>query len=87
MAGLGLAFKSGRFFPLVPGVAQAAADVDRMLLAAGRRLGENDNWIAGFALYYRKTVISHDTAFDGIEGVRRVVYPRPKTPGLSALRH
>lgn len=72
---------------LHPAVAQAAADVDRVLLTAGRRLGENDNWIAGFALYYREPVISHDTAFDGIEGVRRVVYSRPKTPGPSASRH
>lgn len=65
-----------RIYPLHPGVALAAADVDRELIRRGRRLGENDNWIAGFAAYYREPVISHDAAFDGIEGVRRVRYPR-----------
>ena len=45
-------------------------------MQAGRRLGENDNWIAGFSAYYREPVISHDQAFDGIEGVRRIRYVR-----------
>jgi predicted nucleic acid-binding protein len=61
---------------LHPGVAQAAADVDRVLIRLGRRLGENDNWIAGLAAYYREPLISHDAAFGGIEGVRRVRYAR-----------
>jgi predicted nucleic acid-binding protein len=65
-----------KIYPLHPGVAQAAADMDRELIRLGRRLGENDNWIAGFAAYYREPLISHDAAFDGIEGVRRVRYVR-----------
>jgi predicted nucleic acid-binding protein len=46
------------------------------LKASGNRLGENDNWIAGFAAYYREPLISHDQAFDRAPGVRRVVYER-----------
>lgn len=65
-----------KIYPLHPGVAQAAADVDRVLTAAGRRLGENDNWIAGFAAYHREPIISHDKRFDGIKGIRRIVYTR-----------
>ncbi len=65
-----------KIYPLHQGIAQSAADVDRALLAAGRRLGENDNWIAGFAAYYREPIISHDLGFDNIPSVRRVSYLR-----------
>lgn len=65
-----------RIYPLHPGVAQKAADIDRALKATGQRLGENDNWIAGFAAYHREPIISHDEAFDRAPGVRRVIYPR-----------
>jgi predicted nucleic acid-binding protein len=65
-----------KVYPLHPGIAQAAADVDRVLIQAGRRLGENDNWIAGFATYYREPIISHDLGFDGIQHVRRIRYSR-----------
>lgn len=57
-----------------PGIISAAADVDRQLMRAGRRLGENDNWIAGFCRYYRQPVISRDADFDRVPGVRRVEY-------------
>ena len=33
---------------LFPEIAYAAAEVDRELINRGLRLGENDNWIAGF---------------------------------------
>lgn len=65
-----------KIYPLHPGVAQKAADIDRELKATGQRLGENDNWIAGFGAYYREPIISHDEAFDRVLGIRRVVYPR-----------
>lgn len=65
-----------KIYPLHSGVAIAAADIDRKLLAVGRRLGENDNWIAGFAAYHREPLISHDKAFDRAPGVRRVHYER-----------
>lgn len=65
-----------RIYPLHRGIAQAAADIDRQLKGTGYRLGENDNWIAGFCAYYREPIISHDAAFDRVPGVRRTVYER-----------
>ena len=65
-----------KIYQLHPGVAQQAADIDRALKASGARLGENDNWIAGFAAYYREPLISHDAAFDRAPGVRRIAYRR-----------
>ncbi len=56
------------------GIVDAAADVDRDLIRTGDRLGENDNWIAGFAKYYREPVISRDIAFDRVRGLRRLSY-------------
>ena len=61
-------------YRLHDGIANAASDIDRALRDEGQRLGENDNWIAGFAAYYRERVISRDRAFDRAPGVRRVVY-------------
>jgi predicted nucleic acid-binding protein len=67
-------FKHWRVYPLHRGVAEAASDVDRELMGAGLRLGENDNWIAGFGRYYREPIISLDAAFDRVRGLRRVPY-------------
>ena len=61
-------------YRLHDGIANAAADVDRRLRDHGQRLGENDNWIAGFAVYYREPIISRDQGFDHVAGVRRVSY-------------
>lgn len=61
-------------YRLTPGVVLAAADVDRELIRAGGRLGENDNWIAGFARHYREPLISRDVAFDRVRGLRRIAY-------------
>jgi predicted nucleic acid-binding protein len=61
-------------YRLHDGVANAASDIDRSLRDAGQRLGENDNWIAGFAAYYREPVISRDQAFERAPGVRRMPY-------------
>ncbi len=69
-------FKRWKIYPLHAGVAQQAADIERALRVTGERLGENDNWIAGFAAYYREPLISHDAAFDRAPGVRRVIYER-----------
>ena len=44
-------FEKWKILPLHRGVADAAADVDRELMRLGQRLGENDNWIAGFCRY------------------------------------
>jgi predicted nucleic acid-binding protein len=67
-------FKHWKVYPLHRGIAEAAADVDRELIRTGDRLGENDNWIAGFCRYYREPVISLDGAFDRVPRLRRVVY-------------
>jgi len=67
-------FRKWRIYPLHRGVAEAAADVDRMLGSIGQRLGENDNWIAGFCRYYREPIISLDADFDKVLGLRRLKY-------------
>ncbi len=63
-----------QIYPLHMGIMDMAADIDREMIRRGRRLGENDNWIAGFARYYREPLISRDRAFDGVAGLRRVAY-------------
>ncbi|HEX3626674.1 MAG TPA: type II toxin-antitoxin system VapC family toxin [Verrucomicrobiae bacterium] len=61
-------------YRLHQGIADEAANIDREQIAMGRRLGENDNWIAGFARYFREPIISRDAAFDRVEGLRRISY-------------
>ena len=56
------------------GIVEAAADIDRELTRHGKRLGENDNWIAGFARYYREPLVSRDAGFDAVPGIRRIRY-------------
>ena len=67
-------FKWWKIYALHRGVAEAAADVDRELALVGRRLGENDNWIAGFCRFYREPVISADVVFDRVPRLRRIAY-------------
>jgi predicted nucleic acid-binding protein len=67
-------FKNWGVYSLHRGIAEAAADVDRELIHAGNRLGENDNWIAGFCRYYREPVVSLDGAFDRVPGLHRLSY-------------
>lgn len=61
-----------RITSLKPEIALAAAEIDRELMETGERLGENDNWIAGFARYYGAALVSNDTAFDRVAGLRRL---------------
>jgi len=63
-----------RVLRLTPEVAYAAAQIDHELLQSGQRLGENDNWIAGFCRYYGQPVISRDRAFDRVRELRRLAY-------------
>src|SRR5437764_3922851 len=58
-------------YRLHDGIAKTAADLDRRM---AQRLGENDNWIAGFCLYYRQPIISLDGDFDRVRGLRRLRY-------------
>lgn len=67
-------FKWWKIYALHRGVAELAAAVDRTLAREGHRLGENDNWIAGFCLYYREPIISADADFDRVPGLRRIAY-------------
>jgi predicted nucleic acid-binding protein len=67
-------FKWWKIYALHRGIAEAAADVDRELVVVGQRLGENDNWIAGFCRFYREPVISADVAFDRVPRLRRILY-------------
>jgi len=59
---------------LTPEIAFAAASVDRELILLGQRLGENDNWIAGFCRYYGQPIVSRDAAFDRVRALRRLDY-------------
>jgi len=63
-----------RFLRLTPEIAYTAAVVDRELIETGARLGENDNWIAGFCRYYGQSIVSRDQAFDRVQGLRRFFY-------------
>ena len=63
-----------RVLRLTPEIAYTAAGIDHELIQTGRRLGENDNWIAGFCRYYGQPVISRDRAFDRVRGLRRLTY-------------
>jgi len=65
---------SYRQFRLTPEIALTAAAVDRELIMTGGRLGENDNWIAGFCRYYGQPLLSRDAAFDRVRGLRRLRY-------------
>jgi predicted nucleic acid-binding protein len=60
-------------FPLIrlfPEAAFEASRIDRELMQEGRRLGENDNWIAGIARYYGEGLISNDSAFERVAGLK-----------------
>jgi predicted nucleic acid-binding protein len=67
-------FASYRVLRLTPEIAYLASSIDRELILSGQRLGENDNWIAGFCRYYGQPIISMDAAFDRVRGLRRLAY-------------
>jgi predicted nucleic acid-binding protein len=67
-------FKRWPVYRLHDGIAKAAADLDREMGRTGRRLGENDNWIAAFCRYYREPIISLDAAFERVPRLRRLPY-------------
>jgi predicted nucleic acid-binding protein len=55
-------------------VEAARSSLDLEPGSGGLRLGENDNWIAGFCRYYGQPLISQDAAFAGVAGLRRWAY-------------
>jgi predicted nucleic acid-binding protein len=60
-----------RKLPLSEAVAYRAGALDRRLAAAGRRLGENDSWIAATALVYSATLVYADGDFARVPGLKR----------------
>lgn len=60
-----------RKIPLSEAIAYRAGQLDRALAQAGRRLGENDNWIAATALHYSATLVHSDGDFDRVAGLKR----------------
>ena len=60
------------FLPLQ--VAWQASRIDRLLLASGERLGENDNWIAATALTFGLRLVSRDEGFQRVPRLRIVTY-------------
>ena len=74
----GLDEESVRFFllrlrklPLSEAVAYRAGKLDRELARKGRRLGENDNWIAATALHYSATLVVAVGDFMRVPGLKR----------------
>jgi predicted nucleic acid-binding protein len=60
-----------RKLPLSEAIAYRAGKLDRDLTGKGRRLGENDNWIAATALHYSATLVYADGDFDRVDGLKR----------------
>jgi predicted nucleic acid-binding protein len=67
-----------RKLPLSEAIAYRAGELDRQLADKGRRLGENDNWIAATALHYAATLVYADGDFARVPGLKRhpIVLPR-----------
>jgi len=63
-----------RSLRLTPEIGYMAALIERELMLAGGRLGENDNWIAGFCRYNGQSLVSRDRAFDRVRGLRQQPY-------------
>jgi predicted nucleic acid-binding protein len=61
-----------RKLPLSEAIAYRAGQLDKDLRVRGRRLGENDNWIAATALHYSATLVYADGDFDRVDGLKRV---------------
>jgi predicted nucleic acid-binding protein len=60
-----------RKLPLSEAVAYRAAALDQQLSAVGKRLGENDNWIAATALLYSATLVYVDGDFERVPSLKR----------------
>ena len=60
-----------RKLPLTEAIAYRAGALDRALMREGKRLGENDNWIAATALHYSATLVYSDGDFDRVPRLKR----------------
>ena len=64
-----------RKIPLSETIAYRAGELDQAQMRQGRRMGENDNWIAATALHYSATLVYADGDFDRVEGIKRAKLP------------
>lgn len=62
-----------RKLPLTEAIAYRAGALDRQLARLGRRLGENDNWIAAAALQLSATLVFADGDFLCVPKLKRHV--------------
>jgi predicted nucleic acid-binding protein len=60
-----------RKIPLSEAIAYRAGELDKAQMRKGRRLGENDNWIAATALHYSAVLAYADGDFDRVDGLKR----------------
>jgi predicted nucleic acid-binding protein len=60
-----------RKIPLDEGIAYRAGELDQHMARSGRRLGENDNWIAATALRYSATLLHVDGDFQRVPRLKR----------------
>jgi predicted nucleic acid-binding protein len=60
-----------RKISLSEAVAYRAGQLDRVLSRQGRRLGENDTWIAATALHYSAILVHTDGDFERVDGLKR----------------
>jgi len=56
---------------LTEAVAYRAARLDELQRSQGKKLGENDNWIAATALHYSATLVYIDRDFDRVDELKR----------------
>jgi predicted nucleic acid-binding protein len=69
-----------RKLPLSEAIAYRAGALDRQQRSQGRRLGENDTWIAATALHYSATLVYSDGDFDRLKGLKREKIPESTSP-------
>jgi predicted nucleic acid-binding protein len=60
-----------RKIPLTEAIAYRAGVLDREMSPLGKRLGENDNWIAATALHLSATLVFADEAFERVPRLKR----------------
>ncbi|HEY4988563.1 MAG TPA: type II toxin-antitoxin system VapC family toxin [Opitutaceae bacterium] len=58
--------------PVSEAIAYRAAAVDRTQMAKGRRLGENDTWIAATAVHYSAASVQGDGDFERVGSLKRL---------------
>lgn len=65
-----------RMVPFGRDIALAASRLDREQAARGLRLGENDTWQAAVALHFDLLLITADSDFEKVPGIKRKSYLR-----------